>query len=502
MRGHEPVIIDDFNGLWKRGPSDECPLDHFHDCDNLQFPPNAFETRDGLNTYSLGSPSFNNVLRIYNYVLQTGESLLILDSTGSIYHAVSPTTTYGPILTIPGMTDFGFVAIAGRAYITPFFTDVTSLGASYQRGMQNEYVYVYKGDGTAARRIGGAPPTGTLALANGAAGSVEAGIHIFGVAYETDTGFITQIAGFAQITAPGAQQVDITNIPTSPDTFVIARRIVATAAIDPTTFTGDLTGYQFFFVPNGRIADNTTTILTVDFFDSDLITDASHLLDLFTNVAAGVGLTTYHGRLCVCTQYTDISLIRVSYPGEPEAFDQVNGLVIIPLDGNPITICQEFRDILYAFKKTRTVAVVDNNGVPSSWPVAVLDQGIGAPVHGIGTVLDSGGVNIDFLVVADYSGLMLFNGAYTRPELSWKIKDYWFALTRDDFDEIQIMNDSLGQILYITLPGGLMLVGYYDEAGLNYKTIKFTPWSFDILATTIALIETNKLIIGSAGLRP
>ena len=35
---------------------------------------------------------------------------------------------------------------------------------------------------------------------------------------------------------------------------------------------------------------------------------------------------------------------------------------------------------------------------PATWTEETLDQGVGAPVHGIATVLDSGGVNIDFLL--------------------------------------------------------------------------------------------------------
>lgn len=483
MRDHSPIVIEDFNGFFKRGADDSCPPDHSPDIQNVQFTHSGIKTRDGLDTYA----AYRRPLRIYTYVREEAESLLILDDAGNIYHSTSP-TPFGPILTIAGMTDFGFVAINGRAYITPC-NSVT--------GLDGEFVYVYLGDGTPARKAGGAGPLTAMAAANsGTAGDVEAGYHVFAVVYETDTGFLTQISPGVALNCTGGFKVDLSAIPISPDAFVTGRRIVATKAIDPTEWTGDLTGYEFFFVPDGDIDDNSSSTLSVSFFDVELLTDASHLLDLFTEIPAGVGLTTYHGRLIAYTTFDDISLAYVSYSGEPEAVDTVSGLIIAPLDGNPLTNAQEFRDILYLFKSTRTFAYADNGDTPSAWPLVIVDQGIGSSVHGIGTVLDSGGVNVDYLIVVDYSGIMLFNGSYIRPELSWKIKDFWFDLDRDNFLNIQIMNDSITQVLFITLPNLQMMIGDYSN-GLDAKNIRWAKWLFNVETTTITLVEKNKLIIGS-----
>lgn len=491
-RDHQPIVIEQFNGLFNRGDEDTVPLDHFSDCENIQYVHEGFTTRDGLDTYR----AIQNPVRMYNYVMQKGESLLILDNQGRIYHSINETTTH-LILTIPEMKDFGFVSYAGRAYITPFKTETNELGINYQRGLSGQFVYVYKGDGSPARVAGGVPPVGTLTVAPGGGGHVDMGIHIIGVAYETDTGFITKITGFAQVTTDGNQSISVSNIPIAPvGSNVVARRLVSTQAIDPEIYTGNLQGYQSFFVK--RIPDNTTTSIILDYYDSELLSDASHLLDILSTIPAGVGLTTYHNRLVSYAEYDNISLLRISYPGEPEAMDAVSGLLIFPLDGNPITNAQEYRDVLYVFKKTRTAGYTDTSDVPSTWPFTWLDQGIGASVHGIGTVLDSGGVNIDFLLIVDYSGLMLFNGAYARPELSWKIRDLWFNLKRNDFGNIQIMNDSLTQIVYITLPNKEMFYCDYTN-GLDANSVKWAKWRFDVQTSTIALVETNKLLIGSEG---
>ena len=154
MRDHKPIVIDKFNGMWRRGDIDNVPHDHFYTARNISYIPGGVRTRPGLDTYrAVGNP-----LRIYNYTMQTGESLLVLDIFGDIYHVIDETTVYGPILSIPEMTDFGFHAWAGRAYITPFATFTDDNGVTYQKGLENEFLYVYKGDGTAARKAAGFPP--------------------------------------------------------------------------------------------------------------------------------------------------------------------------------------------------------------------------------------------------------------------------------------------------------------------------------------------------------
>ena len=498
MRDHNPVVIEEFNGLWVRGDPETVPLDHFSQAINVQYIESGFRTRDGIEPYQTAT-AIGNVVRIYNYVLPTGDSILTLDSNGDIYHTISPTVTYGPILSIPAMTDFGFIAVAGRAYITPYNSTINSIGQSAEIGLEDEFLYVYRGDGVAARKAGGAPSVSAtpLVAVPGVAGFSDLGFHIFAIVFETNTGYLTAPGPLTFATATSVSEVQgytISSIPVSPDTFVTKRHIVASKKV--LGYNGDQDGYQLFFVPDGNIDDNTTTSKVISFYDIDLLEDASHLIDNFSEIPAGVALATYNGRMILTTEFDNISLVRVSAPGEPEAFDQVDGLIIIPLDGNPVTNAQEFRDVLYIYKKTRTYACVDNEDIPSTWIPEPVDQGIGAPVHGISQVLDSGGVNVEYLVIADFSGIMLFNGAYTRPELSWKIATFWLEIDHFEFRKIQMVNDTINQIIYLTLPDSSILSGDYSN-GINPKAIKWAIWNFDIEATTIALINVNRLIIGS-----
>lgn len=484
---HSPLVIDSFGGLFKRGDPEACPPDHFQDCNNVQFlSAKGFRTRDGITTYNI----HRNVVRIYTFVQQTKESLLVLDDQGNIYDSGSATPDT-PILSIPAMKDFGMISYAGRAYITPNDGSI---------GLQNDFVYVYKGDGSTARAAGGvAPTTAPTAVMSGTTGNVEPGWHVFAVVYETDTGFLTKIGpGVALQVTDATHKVDIGSIPVSPNSYVVARRIVATKAVDPTIWDGNLTGYQFFDVPDGRIADNTTTSLTVNFYDADLIADASELLDLLETIPAGSNLCTYHGRMIQMGEYANISLARISNEGEPEAFDSVTGLVIFPLDGNPINCGQEYRDVLYLAKKSKFAAVVDNGGDPSSWAIEIIDNGIGAPLHGIATILDSNGINIDFLLIQNENGLIVFNGIFQRPELSFKIIDLWLSYDRSKFNQSQIVNDTLNQIIYFVAPDGTVLICDY-KMGLDPKNARWAIWSFDISVTAVALINTTTLILATTG---
>lgn len=516
LRDHEPIVIENFNGVWARGDSDTVPSDHFIVADNVQYFASGFETRDPLDKYLDAGVNKGQVLRVYNYVMQTGQSLLILTEGGKIYHAIGKSVVHGPILTIPAMQDFGFVAYNGRAYITPFVSTANPQGVFMELGIKNEFLYVYKGDGTPARKAAGPPPTGpTMVATNEGAGMTDIGDHLIAVVYETDTGFLTALGPevFTKHTFTGTNKIKLTGIPISPNPYVKKRHIVATKWIPE--YNGDQKGYQFFFVPGGNIDDNTTTEKIGDFFDADLLADASHLIDNFSEIPAGVSLTIYHSRLVIVGENgtteslkdnppeipDNRSLARVSHAGEPEAISKVDGLIIVPLDGNALTNCQEFRDVLYIFKKSRTYGYSDNNDEPATWQEETLDQGVGAPVHGIAMVLDSGGVSVDFLLVADWSGLMLFNGTYARPELSFKIEDYWMQTDRNLFRHIQIVNDSLSKKIWITFPPPIDMIVFHADygEGLDAQKIKWARWIFDARVSTITLIDTKTLIIGVVG---
>jgi hypothetical protein len=497
---HVALPIDDFMGLYDQGDDEQVPMDHFTDCNNIEFfGIGAIRTRPGVARSQNVVTPLGNVVRIYNYITQDKNTLLALTydgTTGNLYHVVDSTTVFGPILTLAGMSDFAFAPYAGRAYISPFGTFTTG-GIPIEKGLSTRKLYVYLGTGSAAREAGVPTPTGTVTVANGAAGNTDPGLHLFGVVFESDTGALSAPAAFQTFTTGAALSVSFSTIPVSGSSSIVKRHIVATKVI--TGYTGNTTGYTYYFIPGATINDNvTTTLNNISFFDADLLSDASHLLDNFETVPAGAVLFFYHNRLVIATTFTDISIAYVSSAGEPEAFNQIDGLIVVPLDGNPITNGAELRDVMYLMKRNRTVSYVDNDDIPATWPLSTVDQSLGTSVHGIATVIDSGSSTVDYLIVATQRGIVVFNGRYALPELSWKISNFWISQDKTLFRYVQIVNDAINQILYITLPDRRLLVGDYSD-GLDPQNIRWTPWLFNFKVNAVALVNINDVIIASEG---
>ena len=309
-RDHDPLVIEDFEGWWQRGDPESAPSDHFVQADNIQYVHSAVETRDGLTNYYADPSATFRIFRVYNYVTQKGQSLIALGYGGNIIHFTGP-NTYFVVLTIPEMEDFGFVAINGRAYITPFKTYTNPTGEKYQLGIKNQFVYVYNGDGTPARKAAGPKPTGAaLSVVHSAtAGATDTGYHLIAVVYETDTGYLTALGPqvFGSLTFNGTKKITVNNITVSPNAYVKKRHLVSSKAI--TGYNGDQLGYQFFFIPGGTIENNTATTWTGQFYDADLVSDASHLIDNLAEIPAGVNLNTYHSRMVIVGEFgTDETL--------------------------------------------------------------------------------------------------------------------------------------------------------------------------------------------------
>ena len=73
------------------------------------------------------------------------------------------------------------------------------------------------------------------------------------------------------------------------------------------------------------------------------------------------------------------------------------------------------------------------------------------------------------------------------------------SLDRNDFQYMQIANDSLSKKLWMTLPPPfqhMMLHADYGE-GLDAKSIKWARWIFDAKMSCTCMIETTKVILGA-----
>lgn len=500
FRGHPPNIISEFKGLWRRGDIDTTPIDHFTDCQNLLLSDvNNVQTRPGISISQSVSAPLSNVKRVYNYNTGTANTQLVLvvhDDVGQIYHVLNPTTLYGPILDIPGMTDFAFTPYGSRAYISPFASFAQG-ELTIEKGLENEFLYVYAGDGTAARKAAGSPLTGNMTIANGDPGQTDPGMHIFAFVTESISGYLSAPGLMEAFTTVGTNSVSFGSIPTSGDPSVVKRHLVASKVIPTAAWNGNLEGYDLFFVAGGTINNNTDTFLNnLSFFDQDLLEDASHLFDNYTSIPAVASLSMFNNRLVASTTFTNINLALVSARGEPEAINQISGILDVQPDGNPITNGQELRDVFYLFKRVRTIAYVDNGDDPSSWEPVTIDNALGTCVHGIATVLDSGSASVDVLIVCTFQGISLFNGRYNDPELTWKIEEYWKELDRNQFGKIQIVNSPIHKQILCVLPTKKLLVGFYSH-GMDSKNIRWCPWTCLPGFNTIAIVNIDEIIVGS-----
>lgn len=490
MRDHLPIVISDIQGLYERdGVTDAIPDNALSIAKNIVYTDRGWSTRPGTSLlHTVGT-----VRRMVHYNrLNEVSRLLILDESGNLF---DQTNLIVPILSIPEMVDFSAAQYFNRIYITPH---------NRETGIENEKVYVY--DGTTCRPAGGAAPSGILTAVNSAlSGKVEAGTHIFAIAYETDSGYVTKPgpAVYATVIADGEHKVELSGIPVGP-AGTIARRILATRRIS--TYDGNQDGYVFYYVPTGRIANNTDTTATVDFYDVDLLSEADYLFDQLDEIPAGVGIGVYQESLVVWGEYDNPSVIRVSRQGDPEAFDGAEGYITIaPNEAGGIKNAAEFRDSLYITKGQRTYATSRDLTNPNSaifWRVVNIDEGIGAECFGIATVLDTSGPNTDNLILAARSGVFLFNGIFLQPEFSWKVDKLWHEIDRSRFNEIQIFNDVVQGALYILLPSSEILVADYRN-GLSYTGVRWSVWTFpwEITAITldVDLNEDTKLLIAGNG---
>lgn len=477
------IEIEEFNGLYKRGMADLCPKDHAICCQNVFFSRDGeFDTRDGTAiSLSLNHP----VKKFYLATFENpsfGEALISLDDNGNLYQNENPT----PIYTLTGMYDFHLLNIFNRVYILP----ITDLAPAPNLLVWDAINPV--------REAAGLAPTSSFTAADGAAdptGGLDPGVHKFAVCYVTNTGFTTppgpKIAGVftpVSYTAPGATDCDLSGIPTG-GAEIVGRVILATKANEE----------KYFFVPNGAINDNTTTTLTLNFFDTDLVVDADYLFDLLeripcqdpTGTGAGM-LTTYHARQVIAAG----RIIRLSRPQEPEAFDNVNGYINVPANTASNVAIGAFvhRDVLYITQLIGILATQDNDDDPGTWNVITIDGAITAYKDGISTIASNVpalGVS-EIVLIGHREGIFLFNGTVIRPEITWNIKDVWDKLTREYERNINISVDVFRKLIFVVFPSNnstvpnVMIMGDYS-VGITKDDIKWTYHFFPFVPYSIGM---------------
>lgn len=481
LTDHTPLTQNGFRGVFDRGSDEVAPDNYFQATTNTRYQTGSVLTRNGM----VLNVTKSNVRRFFVYKrLNETPRFIILDTSGNLFDSLAPGV---PIYTDASFADFSMACSNNRAYITPH-DRIT--------GIAGKSVLVYQGSGS-ARLAGGAAPTGfTLTIAETvSSGRIEAGIHLFAIAYITDTGYITAPGPttWAQITASGGKALDFSTIPIGP-AGTVARVLLGTRSIPPTLYNGNQFAYELFFIPNGTINDNTTTVLNgVSFFDAELVDSADYLIDTLSTIPAGVGIGFYNGRMIVWGENANQFTVRVSEKLQPEVFNSISGFVNCdPADAaSGIRNCFEHRKSLVICSSTKMLATTDNDSDPSTWTVpTVVDKSVGTECFGVATIQDARGQNVDRVFVADRSGLISFEGYAKRPELTWNIEGLWKQINFAKFDLVQVVDDPTNHQLLVSVPFGAgvvnvntVFVGDYSEAITVYQTIdekliKWTLWTF------------------------
>lgn len=481
MQDHTPLTTTNFEGVLDRGVPVDVPFKNLLDGLNLKFDDGQFETREG----SLLDTTLSGILRRAEYRPEGQAPRKIILATGGNFYDATISTSI-PILTIAAATDFSGITINDKYYITPHNGEV---------GLPGESVYVY--DGTSVRVAAGIAPSTTPAAANsGTAGSIEIGKHLFRVAFETSTGFITGLSPAVLLDAPGAQKAVISSIPTGP-AGTVNRYIFATKVL--LNYNGDTENQEYFFVPNGLVSGNVSTSQEIDFFDADLFESADYLLDTLPTIPAGVGLGVYKGQMVVWGENSNPDYLRVSEVGEPENFSAIEGFLRVGPDGaGGIRNCAEYRGQLLICKDNRTYSTSATGDRAIYWAVDDVDLGKGTTSHGIGVVLATEGKNTeDICIIATRGGLYGFTGTYNDAMfLSWKINNIWNRITKSAFHTIEVCLDTELERIYVAVPldgsviPNAVLYGDYSSA-YTAKDIRWCLWTFPISPRTIMVSVNN-----------
>src|SRR5579875_812127 len=191
------------------------------------------------------------------------------------------------------------------------------------------------------------------------------------------------------------------------------------------------------------------------------------------------------------------SVVRASRNSDPEAYDGVQGLLVIaPNNGQAIRAAFVIRNNLYFVKERSFYVTADNgNTEPAFWDVEEVSNSVGTPsAHGVG-------IGEDWVVIASRAGLYLFAGGEPQ-KLSQEIQPTWDAVNWQAGSSLWVTVDTQHKRIYVGVPMGsaaapneiLMLDysdGFADPLWMSLSapghSRKWAPWF--ISANCAALIE-------------
>lgn len=491
MRGQAPLIINDFRGLFDRGKQETCPLNYFTGCENLEFSHRRFGSRGEFSiSYSLGA-YVGNIIGYYLYPRLDGTSrrLILHRESGSgtvrlldIDHAVPPFVVATYSTDIDGVS---VLPMFDRLYIA-------ALTTKYEHKI-GAFIQVYDGL-TAARNAAGVAPSGaSMTATEPGAGNVSAGKHLYAVAFETPSGFITKPgpAAWTNFDSAGSLNINLAGIPTGP-AGTVNRHILATKVIP--TYGPPQENFELFFVPGGTLAGNIATTLTIDFFDTELVNSADYLLDQYETIPAGplfsignsIGVAGYKKDATPTGDKTSIALISKAV--EIEAFSVDEGFVVVkPSLGGPLRNGLDLNGTLYFYKDSLTAVIQpDLDSAPAEWgSPGVVDSVIGTTPNGIASFMGAPFIINGGAFILTKFGLQFFNGTYVNLALS--IENRFTAINSfKNFNTSMAVVDPTKKRVYMFVPISItaqfpdtfLVMDYKD--GISQEAVRWCPWTYSL----------------------
>ena len=287
-----PVTVEQFRGLFTvSGTKRNVPAGYSPDCQNVTFKPGRVQSRPGLSLVT--ALTFKT---IKEYILQdsTSRRLLFLKyAVGSSGSIVKESGSFS-------YSDCGLNVVQESVAATAVMNSATLFGREYINVANTGTVpdsLPIQYDDSAVTAYAPPGPAAAPAAADGAAGSVSAGVHKFRIFFKTNTGYWTAPGPSVSLTAAGSKKVDVSSIPIGPSAFVVARVIAATPSCSD----------DYYFIEGSAMVvnNNTSTTATIDFTDATLIAgtpvsiSSDPTSDMLANVAIPPqsGVVSYRQRL-------------------------------------------------------------------------------------------------------------------------------------------------------------------------------------------------------------
>lgn len=497
MRGQDSITIDDFRGLFDRGLKEHCPLNYFTACSNLEFSHKKFRTRGSFTTsITFTAVAGGEIIGYYLFPRLDGtvRRLLLIHFGGlsqvRLYdqdHAAPPflVATYSDVTSA-----LSVIPLFDRLYIAALGT--TDAPHTHQ---PTAVIQVYDGTNVARNAAGVAPSGASMTATQPGAGNVSAGIHLYAVAFETPSGYITKAgpAVWTNFTSSGTKNINLAAIPVGP-AGTVARHLLATKRIP--TYGPPQENFELFFLPTGTIPDNVTTTLTFDFFDSELVNSADYLLNQYETIPAGP-LFSIGSSLGVAGYKTDgtsagdkTSIALISKGVEIEAFSINEGFIVVkPTLGGPLTNGLDLNGTLFLFKESLTAAIQpDYNLAPSEWgEPGLIDSVLGTSPFGIASYIGAPFIIAGGAFILTRQGLQHFTGRYSN--LSFVIDDFWTIGSLADFKTSIATVDPIKKRVYIFLtktaglifPDKFMVMDWKE--GIVSDTVKWCEWTAENFAS-------------------